>query len=70
MKKITRSHKKMNPDIKAIFATSRALRGSSNLAMLEANLAFVAGHFGFGIYPLIREPTKIAKLAEELKLLE
>ena len=51
MSKITRSHKKMDPDIKAVFATYRALKASSSSKMLEENLRFVAGHFGYEISP-------------------
>jgi hypothetical protein len=49
MKKIKRSHKKLDPDVKAVFATYRALKASSSPKMLEENLRFVAGHFGYEI---------------------
>jgi hypothetical protein len=41
----------MDPDIKAVFATYRALKASSSSKMLEENLRFVAGHFGYEISP-------------------
>ena len=49
MAKIKRSHKKLDPDIKAVFAAWRALKASSSPAMIKANLEFISGHFGFEI---------------------
>ena len=49
MIKIKRSHKKLDPDIKAVFALFRALRLSSSPAMLESNLRYIANYFGYEV---------------------
>lgn len=66
--KVTRSHKKLDPDFKAILDVYRALKKSSDKNALEFNLAFVAEHFGYGIYPLVKKKnnTRVAQLAEAL----
>lgn len=54
--KITRSHKKMDPDIKAVFTAGKALKQSSSERMLKANLEFIAGHFGYAIMETLPIP--------------
>ncbi len=53
----------MDPDIKAIFAAGRALKGSSSKRMLGENLRFLAGHFGYVIVEdsrsLVLEPRRL-----------
>jgi hypothetical protein len=44
-----RSHRKLDPDIKALTLAWRALKGSSCDRMLRANLDFLVGHFGYAL---------------------
>jgi hypothetical protein len=49
----------MDPDIKAVFATYRALKASSSPKMLEENLRFVAGHFGYEIFIPLKDKEEV-----------
>lgn len=47
MKEIKRSHKKLDPDFKAILMMYRALKSCSSSEMLDENLKYIAGYFGY-----------------------
>ena len=42
---MSRKHTRLDPDIKALGACLRALRGSSSPRMAEANLRFLLDHY-------------------------